>query len=938
MPLRLPFYRRISVKLTFAYLTVTALIMGATGLLNIRFTEDGYERLIARQFQSTLKVHEEFIDQVSLATETWAQHLASEPEVQGYFLSNSPQLMPEYIRQYESAGLLQFRTLLLSPKGDLLFDITPFENGPKSFASTEIVKNTIKTRRPHSAILHDGNQFTLFSVAATVLDNQLLGLVMIGKVLDQPFVEQVSAATGIDITVVRERAVMASTLKDGNGPVIDLPVPYLEYQRLLDQPGDSVIRTLFGETYFIAAKPLSRMDGHLPGSIFLAKSHGELDAIHKELLQRSMLIALCGMLAALLLGVMIYRYLRHIRQLSEATIEFSSSGTLKPVDITSNDEIGLLGRNFNQMLKTIKLKSQQLEQYSDTLEEKVNTRTQQLQQAMVELNKFSLAVEQSPVAVVITDLDGNVEYTNPHFTRTTGYSAEEIQGKNLRILKSGRTPDTEYEDLWRTITAGDVWRGEFYNRAKDGTMYWERTAITPIMSNGQVTHYLGMKEDISTYKEYEQTLLKQANFDALTELPNRILARDRLKQAIASCGRNKTKGALLFIDLDNFKRVNDTLGHNIGDKLLIEAGQRIASCIRQEDTTARLSGDEFLVIIGNLASEHDAEVVARHIINTLCQPLLLAEQSIVITASIGIAIFPDDSNDINELMRFADTAMYRAKAKGRNAYCFFTEDMNNEVTEHLKMENELRHAIENDKLELHFQPLTHLSSGRVYAAEALLRWNSQSFGPVSPARFIPLAEESDLIQSLGRHVLTRACEYATQWRQKGYLDLRVAVNISPLQLRQGNLVQLVADTLAETGLPATNLELEITESALLDDTDLALTTLNALRELGVSLSIDDFGTGYSSLSYLSRFPFDILKIDKSFIDRVVDDKHCRALTTGIIELAHNLEMSVVAEGVELEAQREFLRTHGCDNVQGYLLSRPVAPDELLAYLDAHPTT
>lgn len=938
MPLRLPFYRRISVKLTFAYLTVTALIMAATGILNLRFTEDGYERLVARQFQSTLKVHEEFINQVSLATETWAQHLASEPEIQGYFLSHSPQLMPEYIRQYESAGLLEFRTLLLSPQGELLFDITPIEAGPKGFASTEIVQKTIQTRQPHSAILHDGNQFTLFSVAATLLDNELVGLVMIGKVLDQPFVQQVAEATGIDITIVRERAVMASTLKDGGKPLIDLPIPYLEYQRLLSQPGDSVIRTLFGDTYFISAKPLSRMDGHLPGSIFLAKSHSELDTIHKELLQRSMLIALCGMLAALLLGIMIYRYLRHIRQLSEATLNYTNTGALVPVEITSNDEIGVLGRNYNHMLKTIRLKSQQLEQYSDTLEEKVSQRTRQLQEAMTELDKLSLAVEQSPVSVVITDLDGNVEYTNPHFTQTTGYTAEEIHGKNLRILKSGRTPDTEYADLWQTITEGKVWRGEFYNRAKDGTMYWERTAITPILSNGQVTHYLGMKEDISTYKEYEQTLLKQANFDALTDLPNRILARDRLKQAIASCQRNRTKGALLFIDLDNFKRVNDTLGHNIGDKLLIEAGQRIASCIRAEDTTARLSGDEFLVIIGSLNSEHDAEIVARHIINTLCQPLLLAEQSIVITASIGIAIFPNDSSEINELMRFADTAMYRAKAKGRNAYCFFTEEMNNEVTAHLKMENELRHAIENDELELHFQPLVHLNSGRVYAVEALLRWNSHSFGPVSPARFIPLAEESDLIQSLGRQVLTKACENAMQWRQKGYLDLRVAVNISPLQFRQGNLVQIVTDTLSATGLPASNLELEITEGALLDDTDQALTTLNALRALGVSLSIDDFGTGYSSLSYLSRFPFDILKIDKSFIDRVVEDKHCRALTTGIIELAHNLEMSVVGEGVEEEAQCEFLRTHGCDNVQGYMFSKPVPLDTLLTYLQEHPTT
>ncbi|WP_372833936.1 putative bifunctional diguanylate cyclase/phosphodiesterase, partial [Pontibacterium sp.] len=420
-------------------------------------------------------------------------------------------------------------------------------------------------------------------------------------------------------------------------------------------------------------------------------------------------------------------------------------------------------------------------------------------------------------------------------------------------------------------------------------------------------------------------------------LPNRILARDRLKQAITGCTRNKTKGALLFIDLDKFKRVNDTLGHNIGDQLLIEAGRRISSCIRQEDTTARLSGDEFLVIISNLSNEHNAETVARHIINSLCKPLILADQNIVITASIGIALFPDDSTEINELMRFADTAMYRAKAMGRNAFCFFTEEMNDEVTAHLKMENELRTAIEDGALELHFQPLTNLSNNKVYAAEALLRWNSETFGSVSPAVFIPLAEESDLIHPLGKWVLNQACQQAVQWRQQGYPDVRVAVNISPVQFRQGDLVQTVSDTLTASGLPAENLELEITESALLDNTEAALTTLNALRNLGVCLAIDDFGTGYSSLSYLSRFPFDVLKIDKSFIDQIIEDKHCRALTKGIIDLAHSLDMRVVGEGIEQQEQCEFLRVHDCDKGQGYLFSKPVPYGQFIEYLKTHPT-
>ncbi|WP_372834299.1 PAS domain S-box protein, partial [Pontibacterium sp.] len=489
---------------------MTAIILAATALFNVQFSQKGYEQLIQQQFQSTLQVNEDFIDQVSLATETWAQHLASEPEIKGYFISQNPSVMPVYIRQYESAGLLQFRTLLLNTNGVLQYDLTKKTRTGTNFISNSIVQQVLKDGQPSSAILHDGNEFTLFSIAPALLDGKTIGLVMIGKVLDQPFIQQVAEATDIDITIVRERAIMASTLKNQNEPIRDLPIPYLEYQRLLDHPGDSVVRTLFGETYFISAKPLSRMDGHLAGSIFLAKSHAGMDAVREEILKRTLFIFLAGALTVMLLGLLIYRYLGNIRQLSLAALRFSESGNYTPVPITSTDEIGILAQNFNQMLSTIALNSNELQKYNDNLEAEVDKRTLQLQTALNELDKFSLAVEQSPVAVVITDLQGNVEYTNPHFSRTTGYTAEEIKGRNLRLLKSGRTPDTDYTDLWTTITSGKVWRGEFHNRAKDGSMYWERTAITPIKSQGKITHYLGMKEDISAYKEYEQTLLKQA--------------------------------------------------------------------------------------------------------------------------------------------------------------------------------------------------------------------------------------------------------------------------------------------------------------------------------------------------------------------------------------------------------------------------------------------
>jgi len=541
------------------------------------------------------------------------------------------------------------------------------------------------------------------------------------------------------------------------------------------------------------------------------------------------------------------------------------------------------------------------------------------------LRKLSLAVEQSPASVVITDTTGAIEYVNAKFVELTGYTLEEVLGRNPRILKSGKIPAEVYETLWRTIAAGREWRGELLNRKRNGELYWESVSISPIKTaDGTVTHFLAVKEDITLRKEYEKRLIQQANFDEVTGLPNRVLALDRLEQALARGLRQNHKVGLLFIDLDRFKYVNDTLGHHTGDRILKEAGARIRGCLRAADTVARLGGDEFTVIVPDLQSGIDVEPVAQKILEAFGQPFYLGRREIFLTPSIGITIWPDDGRLPDELMRNADTAMYRAKEMGRNNFRFFTPELNERALWRARMEHQIRHALERDEFELHYQPLVDLKTGRIERAEALLRWRNAELGEVSPDDFIPLAEEIGLITPIGEWVLRTACRQAVEWRRDGSGGERISVNVSSRQFRGLSLFDTVAAILEETGLPAAALELEITENLLMADIPEVVDSLRRLDELGVKLSIDDFGTGYSSLSYLRRFPVSVLKIDKSFMRDIAAESDNAILIEAIITMARSLKLEVVAEGVETDAQMGFLRRRGCDFAQGYLFSQPAA--------------
>jgi diguanylate cyclase (GGDEF)-like protein len=503
------------------------------------------------------------------------------------------------------------------------------------------------------------------------------------------------------------------------------------------------------------------------------------------------------------------------------------------------------------------------------------------------------------------------------------------------MLTSGLSSPKVHDELWRTIRAGNIWRGELHDRRKNGEFFWVDSALTPIRDEaGTITHYLAVQEDITIRKQYEEQLVQQANYDKLTGLPNRLLGADRLTKALQRSKRNGTNAALLFIDLDGFKKINDSLGHGTGDRLLQETAQRLSQCVRATDTVARWGGDEFLVILPDMATPESAELVAEKVLEVCSGSYQLDGYDLSVTASIGISVFPLDGNDGTELMRNADAAMYAAKESGRNALRFFQPELNHRAIERLGLESDLRRALANHEFALHYQPVIAIETGDIVGAEALLRWRHPETGLIPPDKFIPIAEDTGLIVPIGEWVMRTACRQIATWRANGHADLTIAVNVSARQVTDGGFIKSVGRILHETRVDPSWLEFEITERLLMNDAPSTKIALEEINALGIGLSIDDFGTGYSALSYLQQFPFDILKIDRAFVGRVADDKDSAALTRAIIGMAQSLGLKVIAEGVESEAQLEFLRKYKCDLAQGYHFSRPVPADEFQALLEA----
>ncbi|CCG09177.1 Diguanylate cyclase/phosphodiesterase with PAS/PAC sensor(S) [Pararhodospirillum photometricum DSM 122] len=548
-----------------------------------------------------------------------------------------------------------------------------------------------------------------------------------------------------------------------------------------------------------------------------------------------------------------------------------------------------------------------------------------------------LAMSAVASAIFVCDGEGRVEWVNEAYERLTGYQGAEMLGHLPEVLRPGGREEADLEQIWAALRAGRVWRGELVERRKDGRTHTVHQILTPLLDRaGRVLHVVAVHEDVTARKRTEERIRQLVNYDTLTRLPNRVLFRDRLDQAVHHARRNGLGLAVLFIDLDHFSRINDTLGHAVGDLFLMTIASRINAAAEKADTVARVGGDEFALIQTGVSSPEAAAAVARHLIEVIRTPVDLGDHEVRVGANVGIAIFPQDGTDPATLIKNADMALYRAKRSEDEHCLFFSQEMNAEAAARLSLEGDLRRALQlGDQLAVHFQVQYDLRSGQPSGAEALVRWTHPGLGPIPASTIVGVAEDSDLIHDLGDWVLRTALAHYANWRARGCGRLLIAVNISAVQFRKAGLVERVIALLAEHRVPPADLELELTESILMQDVDHAIRLLEAFSHAGIRLAIDDFGTGYSSLNYLKRFRVDRLKVDQSFVRNVTENGNDAVITRAIINLGHSLGLEVIAEGVETDAQYAYLGSVGCDAVQGFLLARPEPAEKVLNTLLGH---
>jgi len=552
-----------------------------------------------------------------------------------------------------------------------------------------------------------------------------------------------------------------------------------------------------------------------------------------------------------------------------------------------------------------------------------------------ELRKLTTAVEQSPVTVMITDLNAKIQYVNPFFTVATGYSAEEVMGRNPNVLQGGNTTREEYQAMWECISGGQPWFGLLHNKRKDGSFFWEEAVISPVRdAAGAISQYIAIKQDITPRLEAEERASFLTFHDPLTSLPNRALGKTYMERAMDDADGTGCKAALLFIDVDSFKRINDSLGYRIGDHLLQAIAARIESCLRTTDTLSRSGGDEFLIVLS--AAQNAAEIgrMASTILEQTRAPFAIEGFELSVTLSIGVAVYPDDSREFELLHKRADMAMYFAKKSGRNTFRFYTEKMEADANEYLLILNGLRKALERREFVLHYQPQYSLASGEIVGAEALIRWHHPELGLIQPGRFISVAEDSGLIVEVGQWVLEQACRQAVLWQEAGLGRMVIAVNLSAIQFKRAGLTEFVRGALQDAHLDPSCLQLELTESILIENEATVQKTVKELKSLGVGLSLDDFGTGYASFGYLRNFDLDDLKIDQTFICEIATNPGDVKIVKSIVELARGFGLRTTAEGVEDKESLEIVRSTGCDKVQGFYLARPMPNDDFVTLVSA----
>jgi len=550
-----------------------------------------------------------------------------------------------------------------------------------------------------------------------------------------------------------------------------------------------------------------------------------------------------------------------------------------------------------------------------------------------QMQLLGTAFHHSGEAIMITDHDNRIVTVNPAFTTLTGYSQQEVIGRNPSMLSAGRTKAADYEKMWTAIVQKGYWQGEVWDRRKDGGVYPKWLSISVMRDDeGSIRYYIAHFTDVSAERATEARLHHMAHHDMLTGLHNRFSLKDRLEHALALARRESSRVALLFIDLDRFKVINDTLGHHVGDELLIHVSRRLRQCVRESDMVARLGGDEFVVMLSGVEHSSSVAMVAEKLVASVAEPYPVGAHTLYTTPSIGIAIYPMDGNDGETLMKNADAAMYHAKSAGRNNFQFFDAKMNEAALERLGIEHALRQALGRDEFRLHYQPVIDVRTGRVSSVEALIRWQHPTRGLLAPGLFIGVAEETGLIQPIGDWVIWAACRQLADFRAAGIAGVKMAINISAIQMRNSDLSVLARGVIEAYSLVPGDLVFEITESVAMEHPDETVRVLDILHDMGVKLALDDFGTGYSSLSYLRMFALDKLKLDRSFVEDIGQDIDGQVICDATIGLAHNLGLEVVAEGVETEEQLAYLKARGCNLIQGYLFSRPVPADEVIAFI------
>ncbi len=542
--------------------------------------------------------------------------------------------------------------------------------------------------------------------------------------------------------------------------------------------------------------------------------------------------------------------------------------------------------------------------------------------------------ESSGEGIVVTNAKEEIVAVNHAFTEITQYELSDVVGKTPRVIGSGRHDQIFFEELWSALKQRGHWQGEIWNRRKDGKVFPAWVNISAVKgADGKVTHYFSTFSDISGHMAAEERIRQLAFYDALTGLPNRSTFYSLIKQTLVLARRDDVAGGIMFIDLDRFKYVNDTLGHGAGDELIRRVSARLKSCLRSSDVVARLGGDEFVVGLFDIKAQEDAAVVAKKMLATFATPFLIDGHDLSISASIGISVYPSDGVDVDDLIKYADIAMYRAKDQGRNKYLFYSNDMNERSLDKLAMESSLRRALDRKELLLHYQPQVNIHTGEMTGAEVLIRWQHPELGTVSPGQFIPLAEETGLVVPIGRWVMDQAVAQNKAWQTRGLPIVKLAVNLAAQQFHP-SLADEVSSVLMQHDLSNQFLELEITESMVMNNADQVVEMLREMDKLGVKTSLDDFGTGYSSLSYLKRFPIYKLKVDQSFVRGLPGDTDDATITRAIIGMGKSLGLKVIAEGVETREQLDFLRAEGCDEIQGFLFSKPVVAEEFAKLLTA----